>query len=1446
MVLEQGVLKPRIVGKQISLGRKPSHTRQGLTVRGIQRLIQTGKPNICITRCLASDTRILLSNGLLKPISQIEIGDTVINRYGDPTQVLSKTCSGKPKSLVKFRSNRMIFPITCTPEHRVLVLDLRDQFDHNRRYGISYYAKQNQTKKLIRWIPASDLNEDTFLLTPSLVKLDTVAPETIDLASYLYAGAHSKVTNKSIITAGANKHKDTLQEIAQELGATYWQVAEVSCNRVKYTESIHKIIRKRLEQRDNYLTYTNRFLQVGYDLGKFFGIILGDGSKRIRVKDGYDSSGEISIAINSNDTEDITEICRIIKTLFGREASLYKSNKSDCVQAVFYSIPVARMLEDFGKRKTKQLPAQFLFNNKRYLQGLLDGLIQSDGTKETRVITNTSPFIVSLAYWLHSQLGSNPKIDTEANRMTVFQGKKIQAGRAFYVRPLKAKNQKLHQRITVDNITYDLSKLSEKEFLSNNKEEVVWDIGVDGTESFIAENIIVHNSLGGIGDVLMTTPTLRALKYQWPESRLTYATDFQYMDGALKDVLLYNPDIDELLPHQVAKSKDYDLQVDVTSVCIGAEKPNAVVANRIDMFAEHVGVSLKNTGFLPTYIISKEEKVWAKKKLDRYPRKRPNSVRIGIQARSSTASRSWELSKVRELAARLVNEIGAQVIVFDTSHGHGESESWNMTGIVGFKDYKIRQVAALINEMDLMITPDSGLMHIAGALNKKMVTIWAGTDPNARINHYPNAIAIARTHYSCQPCVTGDSYVLTDKGYKEIVDIVKGDLVKTATGLYKPVTKLHKNRLDDRQILQITPMGYTEPIKVTNDHKLLISKKDKVLDARPEWIKSEDIELQDYLCIPRNKKASSISDEPKDLFWLYGLYMAEGDIRYNESKRSYRVRFTLGSHEDKLIQKIEDIVSRRFRYHIHVQDKRPKEKTKIVAITRKAFVKKILELFGRNISKTKKVPSMVFGASDDQIQAFIDGYFAGDGYTYKNSKIYSTASQQIAYGIQELYSRLGQFAKVYKRTRDTNYNKNSVIYRVYVCGYNITNKSMQRLQWKRDDTYLYVPVKQIEILQSDINESVYDITVEDDPTFTINNLATYDCWYSPVACNKTYLCIKSITVEEVFDATLGLLNKDVNKESRIIPTESTIIEPIEPIELKDTPVPDEFDYHIVRDDGIGDIVACLPAFSAFRKAHPGKKIAFSTMAKNVDLMNLSGCFDNVVPLYDKWGKVNHTNPIDARDLFEKNAAKDDKGCYFESIPRPEAMAKFLGVEPDYTYKLPKDTQGIEEMKERLEKFGVDYKQDRLVTIQLAGTCTARSWIKDYYKPFIRLVKEMNLVPVILGRDADTTLNLYNCINFGGHLSVSEFNCIIDMSYAFVGVDSGGIHLAAANNVPFVAIFNAIPPDLRLSKYKNYRVIFPDNLKCAPCWDRGCNKMTCMKQTTPEVLASELKSLIEEI
>ena len=267
--------------------------------------------------------------------------------------------------------------------------------------------------------------------------------------------------------------------------------------------------------------------------------------------------------------------------------------------------------------------------------------------------------------------------------------------------------------------------------------------------------ICIERSLGGIGDVIMSTPAIRALRSEFPKAYIVYATDFKYADGSLNKILQCNSYIDKVVPYQTLNKHDFDFVCDITTCCIEEERKASrekiLVSNRIDIFANHIGVSLANTGTLPDYIVSSKEQDWAAEKLARYPLRSKSAVRIGVQVRASTMARTWPIERTKELIGRLVKD-GVQVWIFDSSHGGGPVENWDLAGTVNCKDYGIREIAALLNEMDLLVAPDSGLMHIAGALNKRMVTLWAGTDPNARINYYPNAVAIVNSNYKCVPC----------------------------------------------------------------------------------------------------------------------------------------------------------------------------------------------------------------------------------------------------------------------------------------------------------------------------------------------------------------------------------------------------------------------------------------------------------------------------------------------------------------------------------------------------------------------------------------------------------------------------------------------------------------------------------------------------------------------
>jgi len=66
----------------------------------------------------------------------------------------------------------------------------------------------------------------------------------------------------------------------------------------------------------------------------------------------------------------------------------------------------------------------------------------------------------------------------------------------------------------------------------------------------------------------------------------------------------------------------------------------------------------------------------------------------------------------------------------------------NIPNSMMVKNLNVRQIAGLMVNCDLVLCQDSSVLHLAGALDVPTVSLFGPTHPAARINHYPNAVAI--------------------------------------------------------------------------------------------------------------------------------------------------------------------------------------------------------------------------------------------------------------------------------------------------------------------------------------------------------------------------------------------------------------------------------------------------------------------------------------------------------------------------------------------------------------------------------------------------------------------------------------------------------------------------------------------------------------------------------
>ena len=110
----------------------------------------------------------------------------------------------------------------------------------------------------------------------------------------------------------------------------------------------------------------------------------------------------------------------------------------------------------------------------------------------------------------------------------------------------------------------------------------------------------------------------------------------------------------------------------------------------------------------------------------------------------------------------------------------------------------------------------------------------------------------------------------------------------------------------------------------------------------------------------------------------------------------------------------------------------------------------------------------------------------------------------------------------------------------------------------------------------------------------------------------------------------------------------------------------------------------------------------------------------------------------------------------------------------------------------------------------------------------------------IAKDIEKNLTIKNYKNLAGKLSIKELCEYIGGLSGFVTNDSGPMHIAAAYNIPIVAIFGPTDYTETSPWGKNYKII-TKNLECSPCKKRVCplNHHKCMKEIKAEDAIKEI-------
>lgn len=327
---------------------------------------------------------------------------------------------------------------------------------------------------------------------------------------------------------------------------------------------------------------------------------------------------------------------------------------------------------------------------------------------------------------------------------------------------------------------------------------------------------------------------------------------------------------------------------------------------------------------------------------------------------------------------------------------------------------------------------------------------------------------------------------------------------------------------------------------------------------------------------------------------------------------------------------------------------------------------------------------------------------------------------------------------------------------------------------------------------------------------------------------------------------------------------------------------------------IGDAVMTTPAVRAIRKNFPDAEISILTKPWVVPVFESSLYIDNIL-IYDDSGKHKGLSGKLrlARELKEhrfdvvilmQNAIEAALIAFFAGIPcrigyntdvrgfllthsvpctpqikKIHQTGYYLGILQGVGLK----TDGLnldlivaekhhEKAVEILSQYGIS-REDRLVGINPSATFgPAKQWFPERYAALSDKIHEVFGARVLLfggpgdrelGRNISKRMK-YLPIDLSGKTDLGEAISLIKECDLFITNDSGLMHVAAALDVPLIAIFgstNPITTGPRSQKSKIVRI----PIECSPCLKPECHKghLKCMSEIDVDMVFDVVKELL---
>lgn len=296
---------------------------------------------------------------------------------------------------------------------------------------------------------------------------------------------------------------------------------------------------------------------------------------------------------------------------------------------------------------------------------------------------------------------------------------------------------------------------------------------------FTQINKILIIRLSSLGDILLTTPLIRTLKKKYPHCKIDFLLKAEY-----SDLLKNNPNINKILPYSQDKIDsfnvsitqsfnlgEYDLIIDLQNN-LRSRRITSKLKIRTERFKKYsfrklllVKTKINLMKNLPSIPVRYGETIGVDledARVEVYSDKEPNNKLVGLKniigicPGAKHFTKRYPIEYQIELCNLLVKN-GFNVVLLGGRIDKSicDEISSAIPNVINLQNNDdILQTISDMRLCDVIICNDSGLMHAASSLDKKLITIFGSTVKEFGFMPYnnPNSIIIENQNLKCRPC----------------------------------------------------------------------------------------------------------------------------------------------------------------------------------------------------------------------------------------------------------------------------------------------------------------------------------------------------------------------------------------------------------------------------------------------------------------------------------------------------------------------------------------------------------------------------------------------------------------------------------------------------------------------------------------------------------------------